>query len=170
MIRKDILKGEEGEYKVIHLLQNAGHEAIKSKVVETRTNYDISALLIDETTDAELAEFTIEVKNDIYALKSGNVAIEVFNPKSEKLSGLSATGADIWAHILGEEVWFTSPKRLSTFIGIQEPVRIIAKAGDGNATIYLYRKDLILPAIFVRVDNLDKLSITEWIKTLLDGV
>ena len=33
----------------------------------------------------------VEVKNDLYAAKSGNIAIEVYNPHSNKKSGLSIT-------------------------------------------------------------------------------
>lgn len=158
-IVRDLAIGKDGEISVVNLL-NAG--AILAKLNEDkamRSHYDIIAMLD--------TEFTIEVKNDIYAAKSGNIAIEIYNPKSEKLSGLCATKSDIWVHIVGGRHWFTATPLLKTFVNIHKPKRIIDKAGDGNATIYLYDVDLILPAIFICMDGKDKKALQTDIKALL---
>lgn len=156
---KELRIGKAGETAVVQLLLDADilAELIEDKA--TRSYYDIKAMLDNE--------FTIEVKNDIYAARSGNVAIEIYNPKSEKLSGLSVTKSDIWAHIVNNEPWFTATHLLKTFINMNQPKRIIDKAGDGNATIYLYPVDLILPAIFVNMNKKDKKTVQEDIRLLL---
>ena len=50
--------------------------------------------------------FTIEVKYDLYAEKSGNIAIEYFNTKKQAASGLYPTKADFWVHYLGQDSVF----------------------------------------------------------------
>ncbi len=158
-IVRDLAIGKDGEISVVNLLNNASILAKLNEDKAVRSYYDIVAILD--------REFTIEVKNDIYAARSGNIAIEIYNPKSEKLSGLCATKSDIWVHIVGGRHWFTATALLKTFVNIHKPKRIIDKAGDGNATIYLYDVDIILPAIFVCMDGKEKKDLQAEIKTLL---
>lgn len=171
---RDLETGDEGESIVMDLLRTANCLARKNDEVATRSHYDVIATLIHKiaTGDGELEtqEFTLEVKNDVYAKKSGNIALEVWNPKSEKLSGVSVTKADIWAQLARDEVWFAKTDHLKTFMGQQEPKRIVHKAGDGNAEIWLYDCDMILPSVFIRVDNLQPSEIHSAIIHLLNGV
>jgi len=144
-ILKDMADGDEAEQKVILLLRDCGFTAIKNIDPKTRSFWDI-----------EFGDMghTIEVKNDRYALKSGNIAVEIFNPKSMKPSGLTITQADYWVFIVGEEIWLTKTETLRKFVNDEKPHRIIDAGGDKNATLTLYKKEHIF-TIFTRIDNID---------------
>ena len=143
-MREQLSQGKSGEDRVYKILKEFEFNPIFVEKAE-RSYFDIKC-----------NNFTIEIKNDIKALESGNVAFEVYNPFAQRISGLSITKADFWVHIVGEEIWITSVKRLSTFIGLVQPYKIIEAAGDKNATIYLYKKDYVIPCIFIRMDILNR--------------
>jgi hypothetical protein len=97
---------------------------------------------------------TFECKFDIMAAKTGNIAIEYMNCKSGKASGLTATKADYWSYALTDgSIWVVPTEELKVFIGRHSPLKFVDKAGDGNASIMLYRKDFIFQ-IFTRIDGL----------------
>lgn len=124
----------------------------------------------DIITDGQGINFTTEVKYDEYESKSGNIAIETYNPRLGKPSGLGITRAFFWAHVLVDKiVWLTTVDLLRKFVSDSKPKRIITAGGDGNATIYLYDSTLILPAIFVRIDNMNKKELLSYIKGKLNG-
>lgn len=119
----------------------------------------------DVVTTGNGLSFTTEVKFDEYEAKSGNIAIETFNPRLNKPSGLGITRAFFWAHVLvGGVVWLTPTERLRIFVQETEPKRIIGKGGDGNATLYLYDSSVILPAIFTRIDQMSRKELLQYIK------
>ena len=154
-IKDDLAAGKEAEQRVIHIFQQHGHEAMFNPDVETRSFYDLEAIIVGEN-DETIAEITLEVKNDIRALKSGNIAIEIYNPKANKASGLSITQADLWVIMVGEELWITHTKHLESFVATAKPFRIIDCGGDKNAHLYLYKKEHIFRNIFHRFDTLTK--------------
>lgn len=135
--------GSRGEAAVIGLF--CGH-GIPCKLAESKA-YDLDALAL-----------RFEVKFDVYCARSGNIAIEYFNPKSCKPSGINATIADIWLHVLTKPVsiWMTSVLTLREFIAKNSPHRTIDCGGDKNSSMYLYKKDIILPQVFTRIDELSK--------------
>ena len=146
MMLSDLLKGKEGEQKVISLLNRDWLRAWLNESKEDRLYYDIIA-------SNGLAEFTIEVKNDLYAIRSGNIAIEFFNTKQAKPSGLTATRADLWIQIVGQEIWCANVENLRKFVTSTPPFKIISNGGDSNAALYLYKKDVIFADVFKRVDT-----------------
>jgi hypothetical protein len=160
--------GDVAEQKVISLLQKGGHEALKNEDRETRAFYDVEAVLVDKVSDATLAEFTLEVKNDVYALKSGNVAVEVWNSKSDKPSGLTVTKSDIWVFVVGEEIWAANTLKLREFVDKTVPKRTVTNAGDGNASILLFEKDVIFGDVFERLDELEQEELTTTLLGLLN--
>lgn len=113
--------------------------------------------------------FTSEVKYDLYAAKSGNIAIEYYNPKSNKPSGLSATKADLWFHAVTKpaSVWVTTVQQLKEYTNTKPPHKIVDVGGDDNASMYLYRQDVIFDDIFKRVDNLSPDELRTLIHDLL---
>lgn len=165
-ILKDMAEGESAEQRLISLLQNAGLEAIKNTDTKTRKFWDVEAILIDIENGVNIAEFTIEVKNDKYALRSGNIAVEIFNPKSKKESGLTVTQAELWAVMVGDEFWICSTARLRRFVDEEKPHRIVDVGGDNNATMLLYKKEHIF-TIFHRVDGTKADSLRRLIEGLL---
>lgn len=148
-LNNDIKRGTAGEQLVQDLLDKVG---IRYKSVDdkNRAFYDLVIFL------PKTQRCTLEVKYDYYQEKSGNFAIEVFNTRSNKKSGLSITKADFWVHILGDkDILLTPVGILKDFCRSNKPTRKIEKAGDNNARIFLYKKDLILP-IFVNIQGLSK--------------
>lgn len=112
-------------------------------------------------------QFTVEVKYDIYEQKSGNLAIEIWNSKQNKRSGLSATTANIWCHVLSSGVYIANTILLREWVDNHSPLRIIDKGGDNNATLLLYNSEYILKEIFYQLDNLDIESGTQLIQRLI---
>jgi hypothetical protein len=157
-MRRDLERGKKGEQKVIDIFISHGHTTESNTTKGELSFYDIKI--------STMGDLTIEVKNDEYAKRSGNIAIEVFNPKSNKASGITATKADLWVHILEDEVWITSTKNLLDFTKTAKPHKIVDRAGDNNATLLLYKKEHILNEIFTRIDTMDKQSLESTIATI----
>ena len=159
----DLKRGNGAQRLVIQLYDNC---ELQSEPVNSR-GPDRS--FWDVITNGCGLSFTTEVKFDEYEARSGNVAIETYNPRLGKPSGLGITKAFFWAHVLAEEVvWLTPTERLRIFVQENEPKRIIGAGGDGNATLYLYESVVILPAIFTRIDQLSKKELLQYIKEQCD--
>jgi hypothetical protein len=145
-IKRDLSLGHAGEKRVIELYDKFGFISHQNADGKLFSDWDIHS-------NYKNIEFTTEVKWDIYAVKSGNIAIEIYNPKSDKNSGLMATKANLWAHIT-DYVYLTSVEKLKKFVDTEEPLRTIKAGGDNNATLLLFSKDHIL-SIFTKLDNLN---------------
>lgn len=146
-IQKDLALGTAGEQIVISLLNEVG---IVSKVQGTKgkfSDYDV-----ESSYDGR--NFTSEVKYDLYAISSKNIAVEVFNPKSGRPSGLMASKSDLWM-VVTDEVHVCNTQALKKWVNDHPAKRIVSTAGDGNATILLYPISIIFGGdLFVRIDNL----------------
>jgi len=156
---KDLRRGNGAQKLVVQLLDKC---KFTSELVDPkgpdRSFWDIKSAGNGLT-------FTTEVKFDEYEARSGNVAIETFNPRLGKPSGIGITKAFFWAHVLlGGVIWITPVKRLRSFMKKNEPKRIITAGGDGNATLHLYDSSIILPKCFTRIDNISKTKLTKYIK------
>lgn len=133
--KKSLAIGNKGQQLVTQILEDNGFivESSKGKVVE----WDIKAV--------GLHEFSGEVKFDDYSAKSGNLAIEFFNSKACKASGITATTADLWFHVCPpNEVLVVRVDTLLNYCKNTKPFKTIKAGGDGNADLYLYRKDEII--------------------------
>ena len=146
-MRKDLAIGKIGEENFIKILKTGKVKAKSNEEKKERSYYDIKA-------EVEGKGFTVEVKNDLYAAKSGNIAIEIYNPHSGKKSGLSITKADLWVHIVNNQYWVAKTKDLKSFVSKTTPFRTVDNAGDGNANILLFKAEDILSKIFYRIDHL----------------
>lgn len=145
-IKDDMQLGDIGEGKVWEIFSKIG----KCEWVDkpNRLYWDMSCCVSFDNT------FKIEVKNDNFALKSGNIAIEIWNTRKNMPSGLTSTKSDLWCVVMGDEVWVANTTKLKEFIENTKPKRIIYNGGDDNATLYLYDKDIILPAMFTKINNI----------------
>lgn len=162
--KRDFSLGRNGEDIVLALLKRAAITIEKNTDKNTRKDYDLIGKI-------DKKNLTIEVKYDYMAVKTGNLALEYHNSKKDEPSGIDATKAKVWAHIILDNgnptVWITSVKNLKSYVKSTTPHKTINKAGDGNAELYLYRIDDILPAIFTRIDNIVVSDIEKIIKKYL---
>lgn len=144
--------GKSGENFVKYIIKQASFECELNNDYEKRYDYDLSVKMGKK-------KFTIECKYDIYSVKSGNIAIEHYNCKSECDSGINSTLADIWAHIIPDKnsddilAYAISVKKLKEFVEQTQPHKEIVAGGDKNSNMYLYKKEIILPE-FKRFDNI----------------
>lgn len=143
---RDLADGKSAEQLVSDILSSAGFSSSLDSAA--RLQWDI-------VSTYKKLEFHTEVKFDAYEQRSGNIAIEVFNSRLGKPSGLTATEAFFWAQVLSNKVvWITRVTKLKDYTDAQAPLRIIDKGGDKNATLYLYPSREILPDVFTRIDNM----------------
>lgn len=135
-IKRDLAIGSIGEGFVMEILSKANIKSSKNKTKQKLKYYDLD---ID-------GKATAEIKYDIYADRSGNIAIEYFNPKSGKNSGLYITTADFWIHVLSNpnRAYIVRVETLKSFVKSNNPSRIIERGGDGNASLMLYALEDIL--------------------------
>lgn len=142
--------GKHGEGFVQQVFEKAGIVCCANEDKETRQDYDL-VCKIGRT------KFTCEVKFDVMSKHTGNWAIETFNSKSNCPSGLTATKANLWAHILpdGENktLWITNVKSLIKFCNDVQPLKLVKFGGDKNAVLKIYRHEVI-SVIFERMDIL----------------
>ena len=146
-IRRDLDLGESAENRIISMFNEVGLASEKYAPNKKFSDFDLMS-----TYDG--SQFTSEIKYDIYAVRSGNIAIEVFNPKKGSPSGLTATKADLWIHIT-DEIHVANVSKFKEWVENNKPFRIISAGGDDNATLYLYKKDAIFnQEVFERIDLL----------------
>jgi hypothetical protein len=156
--------GNEGESFIALLMGNANIECEKHDDFATKEHYDLVCRF-------GRTNFSCEVKFDVMAVKTGNLAIEVFNTRKDTPSGLQATKADIWAHVIldgdNKVAFISSVKKLKEYCNIEQPVKIISNGGDKNAMLMLYRSESILESIFHNINLMDEKELKTIIKELL---
>ena len=155
--------GNQAEEAVIDLLENFG--LLCSKSQGKNSFYDIEAI----TPDGQTLFF--EVKFDKMSCVTQNLAIEYFNPKLNKLSGISVTDSDFWIFAFGHplQLWLAGVADLKDYIGRNPPFKVIDVGGDKNASLYLYKKDKLLSEIFIRIDNLEKDTLTSMLNLYINN-
>lgn len=138
---KSMRIGDEAEREVIDFLSTLGCIAIKNEDKDTRIEHDIHAFKNPSPYDSCVTPPVVkfEVKNDVMAEKTGNIALEYYNSKSNKPSGITATRADWWVHKIAGELWIIRVSELINFTKNEKPVRMISGGGDDNADLMLYR-------------------------------
>jgi hypothetical protein len=100
-------------------------------------------------------EAVAEVKGDRMAAVTGNVAVEFWNTRADRPSGLSATRAHLWLVVIDGAVWAASVNSVRrTFSAGGQHVRDVLAAGDGNAAVRLFPARAVLGPCFVRLDTL----------------
>ena len=159
----DKVKGENAEDSVAKILSNYW-DVYKASDLKSGafSDWDLSAAQIETGYEA----FTVEVKYDEMQAKTGNIAIEIYNPRSGKPSGLTATKATLWCQVLQDSAWITSVKALRKFCEETPPFKMFSSAGDGNAAILLYKTKDILE-IFERIDECSKEKLRKTIDSML---
>lgn len=144
-VKHDIQKGKEAELHVIDLFGGMGISSFLNTDKKTQKFFDI-------TLDNEML---LEVKYDLYTEKSGNIAIEIWNTRKNEPSGINVTKSHFWIQVMPNPItpFICVTSRLKDFVKEEKPVKTVMNAGDGNASILLYKKDYILDKIFTRLDS-----------------
>lgn len=157
--------GNEGEQFVISFFNQNGIETKKEEDFDKRYDHDIVCKLGRK-------KFTCEIKFDSMACKTGNLAIEYHNSKKDEPSGISATKADIWIHLIkdGDNIAMFAVKtdKLKEFIKNNPPFKTVSKAGQMNAELNLWKLDDILPT-FERLEDLPESDFQKTVKKILKG-
>jgi hypothetical protein len=155
--------GTTGEKIVAKVMRDSDIECEKESDHEKRYDHDLNCKIGRK-------KFTVEVKYDAMAQKTGNIAIEHHNCKKDEPSGIARTTATIWAHVVLDQgfptVWIANTKKLRVWIENNKPFKEIYAGGDDNACLWLYRDTDILYEAFHRIDNLDKEKATKLIRSL----
>ncbi len=155
--------GNRAEQFVAAVLTNKGIKSEKHEVANAIT-HDLDCVIGKR-------KFTCEVKYDVMAQKTGNIAIEFYNSKLCKDSGLNATTAKIWAHVILDDtnmtLWLASVKELKKFVKNHDAFRTVLNAGDDNASIWLYKTDDMLDVVFHRAETLDDTNLQKLVRKLL---
>ena len=159
----DRIKGENAEDSVAKILSHQW-DVYKASDLESGAFSDWDLSVAQLGTGYEV--FTVEVKYDEMQEKTGNIAIEIYNPRSGKPSGLTATKATLWCHVLQDSAWITSVEKLKKFCEEVSPFKSFNSAGDGNASILLYKTEDIL-TIFNRIDRCNQKELWDKINSLL---
>lgn len=147
---KDKETGSKGESLFIELLEGLGFkpERNSSKVNAEAAKWDVK---INHTD----IDYFFECKYDVMSAKTRNVAIEYFNPKSNKPSGIAATTSDFWVIIFPDkEIYIASVSMLKKFLETTSPKRIVDVGGDKNSSMHLYEKEIILPLVFIKINDM----------------
>jgi hypothetical protein len=160
--------GRSGEKLVLSLLTKNGIVASMNEIKENRSFYDIIVQM------SPRKKAYIECKYDVMSEKTGNIAIEYHNCKTDTPSGINITKANIYSYTIldtgNPTVWFASVPKLKDFLKTVKPFKTIKKAGDGNASLYLYKVEVILDAVFSRMENiLDTEKFQQVFKSLLSA-
>jgi hypothetical protein len=148
--RRDVAVGGVGERALVGVLAGAGLEAAQNKATKRSelARWDVEFRLAGRRV-------TAEVKTDLYEARTGNVAVEFFNSRSGKPSGIAATAADLWVVVLADGgVWAARTAALKGYFDSQPCVREVHGAGDGNASLRLFRRAELFAAVFKRLDGL----------------
>lgn len=140
-VLKSMRIGAVAEDLLIELLNTFGHVAEKNGDKSKRYEFDVSSTINGR-------KFLFEVKYDVMASRTGNIAIEFWNSKSNTPSGLSATKSDFWIQVLeephGRVVYITTVNNLKEFTKLEKPLKTIIAGGDKNSSMYIYEKERIL--------------------------
>lgn len=155
--------GKSGEHLVKKIFNDAGFFCELNNDYATRYDNDLFVEIND-------VKFTIECKYDIMSVKTGNIAIEYHNCKSDCPSGIYSTLADVWVHLIPNKdddsilAYAISVDKLKHFVETATPLKTTSRSGDKNSNLKIFKKDDILKE-FVRFDNVVHHAVLESIFT-----
>jgi hypothetical protein len=123
-----LAKGKEAEDKLMDFLKAInGNPQYNSD--QRNVQYDVKCLN---------SGLTFEVKNDIMSSRTGNVALEYWNSKSVKKSGINLTEADFWVHFTKSKGYINTVLSVKSFVSRHKPLKVIKGGGDKNADLIIY--------------------------------
>ena len=120
--------------------------------------------------DLNFGNFTAEAKNDVYSNLSGNMAIEVWNSKKDKASGITNSISDVWIHAVynPDRILMFSTDWLREYIYTINPLKTIKSGGDKNSNMLIF-KVAQLEIISTDLLKITKKECYEFIKNVLES-
>lgn len=155
-------EGDVGE--LLFSSRMVSHGIMSTRQKGKLIDYDVVSEMDDIT-------FTTEIKNDLYSKRSGNIAIEFYNTRKAQPSGIAATKANLWCHIIKSQedkdiLLLTSVIKLKQFVDTEKPLKTIGAGGDGNAALQIYTIEHI-SSIFIDITNQTTEQVKSTIRELL---
>lgn len=92
--RQQLRSGHYNELRVALYFMLRGHA--------TRLGFDGQAFDITVVPLGANPPFRVEVKWDKHAAQTGNIYLETENPRAGKATGITASQADWWCHVVGD--------------------------------------------------------------------
>lgn len=162
----NLREGRYAERFVMDILDRAGIPSVQN---DSPSREDLSAW--DLKAELDGTPFLLEVKFDRMAARTGNLAIEYFNPLQGRPSGIGKTRATFWVQVLGkpEAVWLAPVSKLRRHLERVPPLRDVKVGGDGNSAMKLYPSAEILRDVFHRIDDLDGQALRLLLSSFLTG-
>lgn len=138
--------GKFGEQQVMNLLQEINIDPTFNTGDSRKelAKWDLKFSFQDK-------EYTAEVKYDRMSSITGNIAIEVYNHKSDYFSGVLSSEADLWFVYVNQKLYVTTKLNLLKYIHKTVPFKIV-EGGDDNSTMLIYKNYDILK-IFKELKN-----------------
>ncbi len=159
--------GKSGERQLQKLFSQAGIKSVENAQTSRKklSYWDLKAWINGHP-------FLVEVKFDVMASRTGNLAIEYYNTRMAKPSGIKGTKADLWVVVLADpiRIYAARTSDLLQYCEAVRPFRNISCGGDDNAAMWLYPAEQILEAVFHRIDDIFPAHLPAKLATLLDGV
>lgn len=145
--RKDFKTGKKAEQLVTKLFEAAGFTVTANESTDKKELIGWDLCLTKDDICVK-----VEVKYDVMAAKTGNVAVEYFNHKKGEPSGILATKADYWIYVFGkDDYWIVEVSVLKKFLN-NERGRMVS-GGDNNSQMILYKKDRVLGPVFKKLND-----------------
>ena len=157
----DLKIGSKAEDFVIALFQDAGWTCTKNKDI----THDFEAVCGTKS-------LKFEVKFDKMSASTGNLAIEYYNPKLDKPSGITASKSDCWIFVVPDpkmSAFLVEVPCLLDYINNNKPFRTIDAGGDKNASLYLYKRQAIFEQVFFQIDELTPNMLNALLSTYTDN-
>lgn len=160
---RDLQKGKQGEGRAAEVFEAAG---FVTEPAPPKASYDLMIAF-----SAGRPAVPVEVKHDMWEQRSGNVAVEYYNPKSDKPSGISTTVSSLWVFVLADDsVWACRTQDLLRHHnkGAQGTgfVRDLPVCGDGNSSSTLYERNALFNTLFFRLDDLSSSEVADLLEVL----
>lgn len=140
---KDLKTGQAAEDKVKDYFSAKGYKVSKNKSKDYKTL---------KKFDLTINNIQVEVKNDIMAQRTGNLALEF--ECSNKPSGISTSTSPIWIYIIGKELLIFPLKVLKFLFNQKSYSRIVSGGDKKRAKLALFKlSDLKEHATIIKIDN-----------------
>lgn len=101
----------------------------------------------------------------VYFETSHNIHIPIWNNSKNEPMGIKSTTSDLWAHVFADSIWLCRSSDLRNFLFVEPNDKVIQ-----DNTKLVYTPDVILPAIFHRIDNLKIKDFLSKLKELCNAI